>query len=74
MFAPYIRHFLRLKIEASGWPPNVKTEEEKKDYIERQKRELDIEIRMENVQNNPGLRYIAKICLNSLWFSLTFKT
>ena len=32
-----------------------------------------IDLRPEKIQNNPGLRYIAKLCLNSLWGRFALK-
>jgi hypothetical protein len=58
---------MRLKVEASGFPSGVETDEQKAEFIKKYKDELGIEIRLDRVKYNPGLRYIAKICLNSLW-------
>lgn len=58
---------MRLKVEASGFPPGVESDEQKAEFVKKYKDELGIEINLENVKYNPGLRYIAKICLNSLW-------
>ena len=54
----YIRKFLKIKLESSKFSC---TEE---DY--RKKAEL-LGIHLDNLAENPGLRFIAKICLNSLW-------
>ena len=35
LFTEYINTFLKLKVEASGWPGWVKTESDKAEYIER---------------------------------------
>jgi hypothetical protein len=58
---------LKIKIEASGFPENVKTEEDKIKFKMEYKEKYGIEIDLENVKYNPGLRHIAKLCLNSLW-------
>ena len=34
LIADYINAFLKIKLEASGWPKNCKTDEEKKKFLE----------------------------------------
>uniref|UniRef100_A0A914QTG8 DNA-directed DNA polymerase n=1 Tax=Panagrolaimus davidi TaxID=227884 RepID=A0A914QTG8_9BILA len=72
LFKPYVKKFLRLKVEADGWPPNVKTEEDKQRFIREYKEKFDIDIERENVKKNNAFRFICKLKLNSLWgrFSL----
>lgn len=67
-----MKKFLRLKVEADGWPPNVHTEEEKDKYIREYKEKFDIDIDKNNVKKNSAFRFICKLKLNSLWgrFSL----
>lgn len=54
----YIRKFMKIKLETS---PFTGSEAEYRDKA----RALEIELG--KLESNPGLRYIAKICLNSLW-------
>src|ERR1700743_2890371 len=54
----YIRKFLKIKLEASEFDCS---EEEYRNKA----RLLGIELG--KLEINPGLRFIAKICLNSLW-------
>ncbi|GBN09109.1 hypothetical protein AVEN_221134-1 [Araneus ventricosus] len=55
--------FLKIKLETDDkWSENFKTEEEYRRYV---KKKLDIELG--EIKKNPGMRFIAKICLNSLW-------
>jgi len=61
------RLFLKIKIEASGFPENVKTDEDKINFKMEYKEKYGIDIDLDNVKKNPGLRHIAKLCLNSLW-------
>ena len=65
LFTPYVNAFLKLKQQASGWPGWCQTETGKgkyiKDYYEREGIALDYA----SVQKNPGLRSLAKLCLNS---------
>jgi len=54
----YIRKFLKIKLETSKF---TGSEEE----YRQKARKFDIELG--ELKENPGLRFIAKICLNSLW-------
>ncbi|UYV84680.1 igcm-1 [Cordylochernes scorpioides] len=55
--------FLKIKLEKDDkWKENYKDE---KEYRRAVKEKLDIELG--EIKKNPGLRFIAKICLNSLW-------
>ncbi|GFW64855.1 DNA_pol_B_2 domain-containing protein [Trichonephila clavipes] len=61
LFRDYVKMFLKIKLETDEkW--NFKTEEEYRRYV---KEKLDMELG--KIEKNPGLRFIAKICLNSLW-------
>jgi hypothetical protein len=74
IFRPYIEKFLQIKYEASGWPaecldetvPEAEREQRKKDFLEEAWLMYKIKIKPEDVKPNPGLRYIAKMCLNRL--------
>ena len=60
----YVGNFLKMKIENSG----VKTLAECNDINESHKKlGFDFVVSPENCHENPGLRQLAKICLNSLW-------
>lgn len=67
LFTDYVQMFLKLKQEASGFPSNCQSEEEKRDYIRLYKENEGIELDYDNIKPNPGLRSIAKLCLNSFW-------
>uniref|UniRef100_A0A914HAJ3 DNA-directed DNA polymerase n=1 Tax=Globodera rostochiensis TaxID=31243 RepID=A0A914HAJ3_GLORO len=67
LFKGYVRMFLKIKIEASGWASDVKTEKEKQAFIDMYRAKYDIYLERENIKKNPGLRLIAKLGLNSLW-------
>ncbi|GFR33427.1 DNA_pol_B_2 domain-containing protein [Trichonephila clavata] len=63
LFRDYVKMFLKIKLETDDkWSNNFKTEEECRRYV---MEKLDIELG--KIEKNPGLRLIAKICLNSLW-------
>ena len=63
IFRSFVRQFIRLKVHASGWPPHIKTDEEKAKFIEEYAAH-GFEIDPDQMIPNPGLRYLAKICLN----------
>jgi len=58
LWKEYIRKFLKIKLETSEY---TCSEEE----YRRKARKFDIELR--ELKRNPGMRFISKICLNSLW-------
>jgi hypothetical protein len=66
IFKSYVRQFYKLKLEASGYPPNVRTDQEKQAYRLAYKQHFDIELEDEKMVFNFGMRYLAKLCLNSL--------
>jgi len=67
LFTDYVDLFLKGKQEANGFPDNVVTEDDKlryqKDYYENEGILLDLN----NIEKNPGLRTVMKLCLNSFW-------
>lgn len=74
LFAEYVNFFLRLKQESSGWPSWVKTSEDQRRYIQDYLKHEGISFRHKNIKKNPGLRAVAKLCLNSLWGEFVMKT
>jgi hypothetical protein len=74
IFRRYIENFLQTKYEASGWPPEcldenvpeAEREQRKLDFVEEARLMYGIVLKPENMQPNPGLRYLAKLCLNRL--------
>ncbi|XP_041349362.1 uncharacterized protein LOC121368687 [Gigantopelta aegis] len=67
LFADYINTFLKLKQEASGWPEWCVTEEDKNQYIRQYRDKEGIQLDQDKIVKNPGLRSLAKLCLNSFW-------
>ncbi len=67
LFSKYIDTFLKFKQEASGPPDWIKTIEDEdrytRDYFEKE----GVPLNRENIRKNPGLRALAKLCLNSFW-------
>ena len=58
LFKEYVRKFLKIKLETSEF---TCSEEE---YRQKARK---FEIELGELKKNPGLRFIAKLCLNSLW-------
>ena len=67
LFTDYINRFLQLKQEASGWPEWCKTDADRERYIRDYFANEGISLDPENIRKNPGLRALAKLCLNSMW-------
>ncbi|XP_062616116.1 uncharacterized protein LOC134277825 [Saccostrea cucullata] len=67
LFRPYIDTFLKIKQEASGFPPDCKTSEQEQDYIQQVVYKEGFMIDILSIENNPVRRTIAKLFLNCLW-------
>jgi hypothetical protein len=51
--------FLRIKLEASGWPENCRTQAEKDAYVEEIWQREGIRLDPTRIEFNPGLREVA---------------
>ena len=67
LFTQYINTFLKLKQESSGYPQNVKSEEEKQAYIDQYLEHEGILLEKECIDKNAGLRSLSKLALNSFY-------
>lgn len=67
LFAPYVNMFIKIKQEASGLPPNVQSDAEITQYIDQFYEREGVRLERDKIAFNPGLRYTAKLFLNSLW-------
>ncbi|KAL3100286.1 hypothetical protein niasHT_020888 [Heterodera trifolii] len=54
-------------VESSGFPDGTETPEQKQQYIGEYRRIYSVELDLGRIKKNPGLRFIAKLMLNSLW-------
>ena len=63
LFKGYVRRFMKIKLESSKY--DFKTKREETDFKLKIKKSLDIDV--EKLEFNAGLRSISKLCLNSLW-------
>ncbi|KAL3098705.1 hypothetical protein niasHS_000821 [Heterodera schachtii] len=75
LFHSYLLKFLKMKFEASGYPASCTeagiSEDEsarrKQDHIDKAKEKAKVHLEADRIKHNPGLRYLSKLCLNSLW-------
>lgn len=67
LFAQTINCFLKIKQEASEWPAWCTIDEQKLKYLVDYEAKVGIKLDPAKVAENPGLRDLAKLCLNSLW-------
>jgi G:T-mismatch repair DNA endonuclease (very short patch repair protein) len=67
LFNKYIDHFLKMKVEASGYPSDVKSDSEKNAYILKYYEKEGVRLDKSNIEFNPGMRVLSKLCLNSFW-------
>ena len=55
---------MKIKLETSPWNKDFNSIDE---YVNTVKEKLDIALDRDKIQDNPGKRAVAKLCLNSLW-------
>ncbi|CAH0562743.1 unnamed protein product [Brassicogethes aeneus] len=67
LFSKYVDTFLKIKQECSGWPSWCTTEESKDAYIQAYFEHEGILLDKTKICHNPGMRFIAKLMLNSFW-------
>ena len=67
LFADYVNTWLKIKQEASGWPEDNMTEEQKQTYIQNYFEHEGIQLEYDKIKENKGLRTLAKLMLNSMW-------
>ena len=67
LFSPYVNMYLKRKQEASGYPKHCVTDEQKQRYIDQYYEHEGIRLDPNKIEYNPGLRFLAKLMLNSLW-------
>jgi very-short-patch-repair endonuclease len=70
IFTQFINDFIKIKIEASGWPNENMSDIEKDEYINDYLEHEGIQLEKEKICDNPGLRSIGKLIVNSFWGKL----
>ena len=73
IFSEFVDRYLTLKVQSSGFPDHVDTDDKKDEYIADYKKHEGIDIQKEEVKNNKGLREVAKLMLNALWGRFSMK-
>ncbi|KAL3081394.1 hypothetical protein niasHT_039359 [Heterodera trifolii] len=71
IFKDYVRLLIKLKVEASGFPDGANTVEQQQQFADEYRRIYNVNLDLENVRRNPGLRFISKLMLNSLWLEVS---
>ncbi|CAI4229358.1 unnamed protein product [Auanema sp. JU1783] len=59
--------YIKIKQKASGWPKADMSAEEKATFLSDHEKHVGIKLDSENVRENPAIRSIAKLQLNSVW-------
>ena len=60
----YIDTFLKIKQATSGYPPSVKTDQDKIEFCKKFEEREGVPLAPDDVKPNPGLRSLSKLCLN----------
>ena len=67
LFKEYIDTFAKIKLEASGYPKDCVTDEQKQWYVNDIFENQGIQLDPTKISYNPGLRILAKLMLNLFW-------
>ena len=52
LFKDYVRLFLRLKVEASGFPAGIESDEQKQEFVRKYKEKYEVDIRVDKARAN----------------------
>ncbi|XP_052128682.1 uncharacterized protein LOC127750612 [Frankliniella occidentalis] len=74
LLSAYVRCFMALKLQASGWPAGCDTPEQKQKYIDDVRKYDGVVIDPAEVDKRPALRQLSKLLLNSFWGKFGEKT
>jgi len=66
LFSGYMKRMLALKIAASGFSAWTNTAEERQAYVEDCAAKNGVQLRIEDIIKNTGMRFLSKLCLNAL--------
>lgn len=67
LLSKYINTWLKLKEEASDYPPHCTTGHAQREHVRRWAEREDIILHHPDIKKNPGCRFLSKQMLNSLW-------
>ena len=73
LFMPYINMFLKIKVQALGYPPNVETLKEKENYIMQYHCNEGVLLNGECIKKTPGFKEHRKIGLEFLLWKIWSK-
>ena len=73
VFKKYITTFFELKVASEGFPLDCETLQEKEAFCQKINKDNDLNLTVESVKKNPGLKNTAKRLINSLWGKLAVK-
>lgn len=62
-----MKNYATLKYKSSGFPDNVQTDAEKNEFLKKLSVGMDIELKQEDITENPAMRSLAKAYLVNLW-------
>lgn len=68
LFSAYVDEWLRLKVEASGWPVGCDGAEQRDAYLREWEEREGIRLRRDHIAANPGLRKVAVGVLGGRWW------
>ncbi|XP_052129261.1 uncharacterized protein LOC127750809 [Frankliniella occidentalis] len=74
LLSAYVQCFMALKIQASGWPADCTSEEQKAKFVEDTLKHDGVELDPTKMEKNPALRTLAKLMCNSFWGKFGEKT
>lgn len=74
LFSDFVNTFMKIKVEASGWPRGCDTDEQKDAYIKHCEEVDGIVIDKDAVKYNSSYRNCSKVINNSLWGRLCLST
>jgi hypothetical protein len=63
LFKGYVKEFLRIKIQSSGWPPTCESAAARNEFMQKVLTDYGIHLDPAMMVYNPGMRYIAKVIL-----------
>lgn len=66
LFTKFMKSFLKIKQESSGYPEGVITDTDKENYIHQFAEKNDILLDAEKIAVNPSYRSLSKLLVNSL--------
>ena len=70
LFKQFIETFLKMKLIGAGYPSDNMSDKDKEDYIQNVFIREQVKLNKNDIIENPALKNLGKLCLNSLWGKL----